>query len=72
MLKLLLLAIIFWLIYAILKHYRNSVQKRPPSRSSPEDMVQCAHCHVHLPRSESVKSGALHYCSDAHRQQHQE
>lgn len=71
MLKLLLLVVIFSLIYAILKHYRKSVDQPPPSRKHPEDMVQCAHCQVHLPRSESVKNGELHYCSDTHRQQHQ-
>ncbi|MCB5190244.1 hypothetical protein LG198_05840 [Methylobacillus arboreus] len=71
MLKLLLLAIVFWLIYTILKRYRSSVDQKPQSREKPEDMVQCAHCQLHLPRSESIKSGALHYCSETHRQQHQ-
>ena len=33
-----------------------------------EGMVRCAHCGVHLPASEAVATGALHYCSDAHRE----
>ena len=49
----------------------------PPAGSAPETpdttekMVACAYCGIHLPLSESVAgSGALHYCSDAHRLQH--
>jgi uncharacterized protein len=32
-----------------------------------ELMVRCAHCGVHLPQSDAVSAGALHYCSGAHR-----
>ncbi len=32
-----------------------------------ELMVRCAHCGVHLPQSDAVSVGALHYCSGAHR-----
>lgn len=32
-----------------------------------ELMVKCAHCGVHLPQSDAVSAGALHYCSGAHR-----
>jgi uncharacterized protein len=34
---------------------------------SAEDMVACAHCGVHLPRSEALAARGLHYCSAAHR-----
>ena len=70
MFKLLSLAIIFVLIYFMLKRYRNTVDQPPPPFSVSEDMVQCAYCHIHLPKNESIKEGALHYCSEAHRQQH--
>ncbi|WP_230348128.1 PP0621 family protein [Methylobacillus methanolivorans] len=71
MLKLLLLAIVVWLLFTILKRYRHNVDQPTQPRPHPEDMVQCAHCQVHLPRSESIQDGALHYCSEAHQQQHQ-
>jgi uncharacterized protein len=32
-----------------------------------EEMVQCAHCGVHLPRGDAVAEGGLAYCSDVHR-----
>lgn len=48
----------------------------PPNRSgasqAPQDMVACAHCGLHLPRSEALADGpggsAPFYCSAAHRQ----
>lgn len=47
-----------------------------PSRNHtaqpPQDMVACAHCGLHLPRSEALADGpggsAPFYCSAAHRQ----
>lgn len=38
----------------------------PPAERSPERMVVCAHCGVHLPESESVAQDQLHYCSQEH------
>jgi uncharacterized protein len=32
-----------------------------------DDMVRCAHCGVHLPRSESLMSLDKFYCCDEHR-----
>ena len=37
-----------------------------PPAASPT-MVSCAHCGVHLPQSEAVTAGALHYCGSQHR-----
>jgi len=34
---------------------------------TPEKMVTCAHCGVHLPESEGVAEGDRVYCSEAHR-----
>lgn len=31
-----------------------------------EPMVPCAHCGVHLPRSEAIAYQGLHYCRAAH------
>jgi len=35
-----------------------------------EDMVRCALCGVHLPRSESLMTRGLYYCSAEHQRQH--
>ncbi len=39
----------------------------PAPPASPEDMVSCAQCGVHLPRSESLPGRGGIFCSEAHR-----
>ncbi|MDD5403746.1 MAG: PP0621 family protein [Sulfuricella sp.] len=74
MIKILLLAAGVWLIYALLKKYARGVERderaAPPSPVE-EDMVRCAQCGVHLPKSESILSRGEFFCSDEHRRQHQ-
>lgn len=67
--RLILLAAIIAVIYLVLKSYRGRSPKQPPERT--EDMVRCAQCGVHLPRSESILADGKYYCSDAHRRGHQ-
>ena len=47
--------------------------KPPASRRHPQipatEIVACAVCHVHLPRSEALTGPGGVYCSDAHRRQ---
>ena len=43
---------------------RSSGPASPPAQA--EGMVACAHCGIHLPRSEAVQAGARTYCSVAH------
>lgn len=72
MLKLLIIAIavglLLWLLFG-----RSARNGEPPrrgqrnGRGGAEDMVTCAHCGVHLPRSEALAARSLHYCSAAHR-----
>ena len=41
-----------------------------PARERPvESMVQCAHCGVHLPLSDSIPDGPHYFCCEAHRRQ---
>ena len=35
-----------------------------------EDMVRCAQCGVHLPRSEGIVTHGRYYCSVEHQRQH--
>ena len=57
------------LVYLLVKSYRKNIP--PQDEPVTEDMVRCAHCGVHLPRSESVQAQGLHFCSAAHRDAHQ-
>lgn len=69
--KLLLLVAIAAIVYVLLKNYKRAIARQEettrPAQTGSEDMVQCAQCGVHLPKSESFLSQGLHYCSDEHR-----
>jgi len=49
----------------LIKSYRKNV----PKQDNPvaEDMVRCAHCGVHLPKSESILAGGNFFCCAEHR-----
>lgn len=51
---------------------RSRQPSAPPSPQpkSAEDMVRCAHCGVHLPRSEAIGSETTWFCSEAHRREY--
>lgn len=60
-----------------LEAQREQAAARPPRRAAatapvgPQDMVACAHCGLHLPRSEALADGpggsAPFYCCAEHR-----
>lgn len=68
MAKIILVVLGLLLVYWILKSYRHRVDrggdKTPPATA--ENMVQCARCGVHLPRSESITTRGRFYCSPEH------
>lgn len=37
-----------------------------PAPGTPESMVRCAHCGIHLPRSEALLQGGHTWCSAEH------
>ncbi|MCD0501570.1 PP0621 family protein [Bordetella petrii] len=41
-------------------------QGRPPASQQSESMVRCAHCGIHLPRSEAVLLQGQVWCSHEH------
>jgi len=72
--KLLLLLAVVAVGYALLKNYQRAIARQQegkppaePAAASGEDMVRCAQCGVHLPKSESFLSQGAHFCSDEHR-----
>lgn len=72
LIKLILLALAAWVVYRLVKNYgRRIKQEDEPKPEAGEDMVRCAHCGVHLPRSESIVSHGESFCTNEHRQLHQ-
>lgn len=71
MAKLLLLVAVILVVFWIFKGYRHSLDRpRQPGARAVEDMVRCAHCGLHLPKSESVAARGEFFCSDEHRRNH--
>ena len=64
------LGVIWWLrSRAEARRGETARRSRPANDSregSAEAMVQCAHCGVHLPRSEAIAWHGLHYCRRSH------
>jgi hypothetical protein len=49
------------------KNDEKEIKKNTPSKEREiEDMVQCASCKVHLPRSDAFLVNGDFYCSKAH------
>ena len=66
--KFLLLVAVFVIAYMVIKSgsKRDDGARRPPGSGKEEDMVRCNVCGLHLPRSESLRSGDEFYCSEEH------
>ena len=71
LLKFLLLLIVIGVVYWLFTSYKRKARReaQPQAPAGPEDMVRCAQCGVHLPRSESLPAGTQFYCSAEHRRQ---
>lgn len=69
--KILLIAIAFAAAFWLLRNHRRRADRRAQQApdAQAEDMVDCAHCGLHLPRSESVVSGPRHFCCAEHQRQ---
>lgn len=78
---LLLVVVLIWLFYSpALRGLRGGLARKdkpgaPPATPTPatpakaENMVQCAHCGVHLPQGDAVQDEqGRRYCGNAHRQ----
>ena len=66
---LLLLAVLLllWMLFGRGRGRGDGSSRAEPPSGQTEAMVACAHCGVHLPRSEALRAAELSYCSPAHR-----
>jgi uncharacterized protein len=66
--KILLIAIAFAAAYWLLRNHRRRADRHAQRPADPqtEDMVNCAHCGVNLPRGEGIVSGPSYFCSAEH------
>lgn len=74
---LIIAVLIYWIIKARLSEDTENKEENTEvdetgsgTPKSLEEMVRCAHCGVHLPRSESITSQSKFFCCDEHRRKH--
>lgn len=65
--RLIMLIAIFAVVYLLVRSYGRKNDAAERKEPVAEDMVRCAHCGVHLPRSESIQTGGRFYCCMEHR-----
>ncbi|MFO1318385.1 MAG: PP0621 family protein [Burkholderiales bacterium] len=73
MAKFLLLVVVVAGVVLLLRNYQRTIarqqerDKAVAPADKAEDMIRCARCGVHLPKSESFLSRGQFYCSEEHR-----
>jgi len=60
------IAVAVWLLRRALTDPKDRAKQQPERAGTPDELVRCAHCGVHLPRSEARPAGDRQYCSDDH------
>ncbi|HZV53387.1 MAG TPA: PP0621 family protein [Rhodocyclaceae bacterium] len=65
--KLLIFLLLVIAAYLLLWKKRPAAESRQQAPASPEVMVSCAYCGLHVPLTESLKAGDRHYCGEEHR-----
>jgi len=69
--RLLFLFAVIAVVYWLLKTYRKQSPKQDVPTASSEDMVRCAQCGVHLPKSEATTSASKFFCGESHRREYE-
>jgi len=63
----LILGVALFLLLGKGRGARSGRREAPPPAQSPEPMVSCAYCGLHIPSSESLLTEGRHYCGEEHR-----
>lgn len=58
--------VLLWLLRRAIGR-RAKADAPPPAASTPQQIVACAQCGVHLPRDEALPGQGGVFCGDAHR-----
>lgn len=62
----LLLAVAAYVLWRALQR-RDPTPRSPRAGRSPQEMVSCATCGLHVPRNEALALGDRHFCCEEHR-----
>ena len=72
LIRLILLLLIAFFAYRV---YQLMRRPRPVAGSEPrlgEDVVPCAECGLHVPKTQALAAGPPWFCSEEHRRRHEE
>ena len=64
MARILLLIVLVWILYLIVKRFIANANPKPTRASTEEKFVQCSHCGCHVPISESLNKNGKIYCNN--------
>ena len=65
--KFLLLVLVIVVVWWLAKGFRRKNAAKDAPEAAPEQMVNCGHCGLYLPRGEAIRDGNRFYCCDEHR-----
>ena len=61
------LLLVYWIFWGQRKRDARDIPPEGNAPASPEKMVICAHCQLHVPESECLTAAGRHYCCEEHR-----
>ena len=64
MARILLLIILVWILYKVVKRIAASANPNPTTTGVEEKFVQCEHCGCHVPISESLIKNNKIFCNN--------
>lgn len=70
--KFLVLLVVLGVAYMVWRNNRVAAKKAPPKHDqlpTPQDMVVCARCGVHVPKSDALVRNGRSYCCAEHQKQ---
>lgn len=65
--RLIFIFVVIVVAYLLFKSYRRQLPKQDEPAKG-QDMISCAFCGIHIPKSESLLVDGKNYCSTAHSQ----
>ncbi len=65
--RILLLIVLLWIVYKLLKFFMGKIQSQNEESKTgkqPEKVIACAHCGLHVPESETHITDGKVYCNN--------
>lgn len=66
--RILLFALLIWILYRLVKRIIGPPKGERSKQVEYEDMVRCAWCGTHFPRSNALTRSGKDYCCEQHAQ----